>query len=115
MIKYEDIIKLSEEFNLLKNHYTNSITLSMPIINHNVPDVFDFKCNNGIYDLNSYLSGINENNVLVYSLILGTNGDCYEFCRLKFMEFELVYKKYKQKLKIEAMNGDFTDVNDRTV
>lgn len=25
------------------------------------------------------------------------------------MEFELVYKKYKQKLKIEAMNGDFTD------
>ena len=115
MIKYEDIIKLAEEYNLIKNHYTNSITLSMPIINHNVPDVFDFKCNNGIYDLNSYLSGINENNVLVYSLILGTNGDCYEFCRLKFMEFELVYKKYKQKLKIEAMNGDFTDVNDRTV
>ena len=115
MIKYEDIIKLAEEYNLIKNHYTNSITLSKPIINHNVPDVFDFKCNNGIYDLNSYLSGINENNVLVYSLILGTNGDCYEFCRLKFMEFELVYKKYKQKLKIEAMNGDFTDVNDRTV
>lgn len=115
MIKYEDIIKLAEEYNLIKNHYTNSITLSMPIINHNVPDVFDFKCNNGIYDLNSYLSGINENNVLVYSLILGTNGDCYEFCRLKFMEFELVYKKYKQKLRIEAMNGDFTDVNDRTV
>ena len=115
MIKYEDIIKLAEEYNLIKNHYTNSITLSMPIINHNVPDVFDFKCNNGIYDLNSYLFGINENNVLVYSLILGTNGDCYEFCRLKFMEFELVYKKYKQKLRIEAMNGDFTDVNDRTV
>lgn len=109
MIKYEDIIKLAEEYNLIKNHYTNSITLSMPIINHNVPDVFDFKCNNGIYDLNSYLSGINENNVLVYSLILGTKGDCYEFCRLKFMEFELVYKKYKQKLRIEAMNGDFTD------
>ena len=52
MIKYEDIIKLAEEYNLIKNHYTNSITLSMPIINHNVPDVFDFKCNNGIYDLN---------------------------------------------------------------
>ena len=69
MIEYEDIIKLSEEFNLLKNQYTNSITLSMPIINHNVPDVFDFKCNNGIYDLNSYLSGINENNVLVYKTV----------------------------------------------
>ena len=69
MIEYEDIIKLSEEFNLLKNHYTNSITLSMPIINHNVPDVFDFKCNNGTYDLNSYLSGINENNVLVYKTV----------------------------------------------
>lgn len=52
MIKPEDIIKLAEEFNLLKNQYTNSITLSMPIINHNVQDVFDFKCNNGIYDLN---------------------------------------------------------------
>lgn len=109
MIEYEDIIKLSEEFNLLKNHYTNSITLSMPIINHNVPDVFDFKCNNGIYDLNSYLSGINENNILVYSLILGTNDDCYEFCRMKFREFELVYKKYKKKLRIEALNGDFTN------
>ena len=69
MIKPDDIIKLAEEFNLLKKQYTNSITLSMPIINHNVPDVFDFKCNNGIYDLNSYLSGINENNVLVYKTV----------------------------------------------
>ena len=69
MIKYEDIIKLSEEFNLLKNQYTNSITLSMPIINHNVPDVFDFRRTNGTYDLNSYLSGINENNVLVYKTV----------------------------------------------
>ena len=69
MIEYEDIIKLAEEYNLIKNHYTNSITLSKPIINHNVPDVFDFKCNNGIYDLNSYLSGINENNVLVYKTV----------------------------------------------
>ena len=34
---------------------------------------------------------------------------------MKFREFELNYKKYKQKLRIEAMNGDFTDVNDRTV
>lgn len=109
MIEYEDIIKLSEEFNLLKNHYINSITLSMPIINHNVPDVFDFRRTNGTYDLNYYLSGINENNVLVYSLILGTNDDCYEFCRMKFREFELVYKKYKQKLRIEALNGDFTN------
>lgn len=114
MIKPEDIIKLAEEFNLIKNQFTNSITLSMPIINHNVPDVFDFRCNNGTYDLNSYLSGINENNVLVYNLIFGTNGDCYEFCRLKFMEFELAYKKYKQKLKIESMNGDFTDDNEGT-
>ena len=114
MIKYEDIIKLAEEFNLFKNQYTNSITLSMPIINHNVPDVFDFRCTDGTYDLNSYLSGIYKNG-LVYNLIFGTNGDCYEFCRLKFMEFELVYKKYKQELKIKELNGDFTDDDEGTV
>ena len=51
LIKPDDIIKLAEEFNLLKNKYTNSITLSMPIINHNVPDVFDFRRTNGTYDL----------------------------------------------------------------
>ena len=68
MIKYEDIIKLAEEFNLLKNQYTNSVTLSMPIINHNVPDVFDFRCTDGTYDLNSYLTGIDKNG-LVYTLI----------------------------------------------
>lgn len=114
MIKYDDIIKLAEEFNLFKNQYTNSITLSMPIINHNVPDVFDFRCTDGTYDLNSYISGIDKNG-LVYTLIFGTNGDCYEFCRLKFMEFELVYKKYKQDLKIEELNGDFTDDDEGTV
>lgn len=70
MIKPDDIIKLVEEFNLLKNQYTNSITLSMPIINHNVPDVFDFRCTNGTYDLNSYLTGIDKNG-LVYNLIFG--------------------------------------------
>lgn len=115
MIKYEDIIKLAEEFNLLKNQYTNSITLSMPIINHNVPDVFDFRCTNGTYDLNSYLTDIDKNKGLVYNLIFGTNGDCYEFCRLKFREFELVYKKYKQELKIRELNGDFTDDDEGTV
>lgn len=114
MIKYEDIIKLADEFNLFKNKYTNSITLSMPIINHNVPDVFDFRLKDGIYDLNSYLSGIDSNG-LVYHLIFGTNGDCYEFCRLKFSEFELVYKKYKQELKIKELNGDFTDDAEETV
>lgn len=114
MIKYEDIIKLADEFNLLKNKYTNSITLSMPIINHNVPDVFEFRLKDGIYDLNSYLSGIDSNG-LVYHLIFGTNGDCYEFCRLKFREFELVYKKYKQELKIKELNGDFTDDDEGTV
>lgn len=31
------------------------------------------------------------------------------------MEFELVYKKYKQKLRIEAMNVDFTDDYEGTV
>lgn len=114
MIKYEDIIKLAEEFNLFKHQYTNSIILTMPIINHNVPDVFDFRCNNGIYDLNSYLSDIDDDG-LVYSMIFGTNGDCYEFCRLKFMEFELVYKKYKQELKIKELNGDFTNDDEGTV
>ena len=85
MTKPDDIIKLAEEFNLLKKQYTNAITLSMPIMNHNVPYVFDFMCNNGTYDLNSYLTGIDKNG-LVYTLIFGTNGDCYEFCRMKFME-----------------------------
>ena len=91
MIKYEDIIKLAEEFNLFKHQYTNSIilTMPMPIINNNVPDVFDFRCNNGTYDLNSYLSDIDDDG-LVYSMIFGTNGDCYEFCRLKFSEFEIL-------------------------
>ena len=114
MIKYEDIIKLAEEFNLYKNQYTNSITLSMPIINHNVPDVFDFRRNNETYDLHTYLSGIDKNG-LVYTMLFGTNGDCYEFCRMKFMEFELVYKKYKQELKIRELNGDFTDDDEETV
>jgi hypothetical protein len=114
LIKPDDIIKLAEEFNLLKNQYTNSITLSMPIINHNVPDVFDFRCTNGTYDLNSYLTGIDKKG-LVYTLIFGTNGDCYEFCRIKFMEFELEYKKYKQELKIRELNVDFTDDYERTV
>lgn len=114
MIKPDDIIKLAEEFNLLKNQYTNSITLSMPIINHNVQDVFDFSCTNGIYDLNYYLTGIDKNG-LVYTLIFGTNGDCYEFCRIKFMEFELAYKKYKQELKIRELNVDFTDDYEGTV
>lgn len=109
MIKYDDIIKLAEEFKLLKNQYTNSITLSMPIINHNVPDIFDFRCTDGTYELNSYLTDIDKDNGLVYTSIFGTNVDCYEFCRLKFMEFELVYKKYKQELKIAELNGDFTD------
>ena len=108
MIKIEDIIKLADEFNLSRNHYTNSVTLSMPIINHNVPDVFDFRCTNGTYDLNSYLTGIDQNG-LVYTLIFGTNGDCYEFCRLKFMEFDLAYKKYKQELKIKELKEDFND------
>lgn len=114
MIKYDDIIKLAEEFKLLKNQYTNSITLSMPIINHNVPDVFDFRCTNGTYDLNSYLTGIDQNG-LVYTFIFGTNGDCYDFCRLKFMEFDLAYKKYKQELKIKELNGDFTDDDEGTI
>ena len=108
MIKPDDIIKLAEEFNLLKTKYTNSITLSMPIINHNVPDVFEFRCTNGTYDLNSYLTCIDKNG-LVYTLIFGTDCDCYEFCSLKFMEFELAYKKYKQELKIDELNGDFTN------
>ena len=114
MIKPDDIIKLAEEFNLLKNQYTNSITLSMPIINHNVQDVFDFRCTNGTYDLNSYLTCIDKSG-LVYTLIFGTNGDCYEFCRIKFMEFELAYKKYKQELKIRELNVDFTDDYEGTV
>lgn len=88
--------------------------MPMPIINNNVPDVFDFRCNNGTYDLNSYLSDIDDDG-LVYSMIFGTNGDCYEFCRLKFMEFELVYKKYKQELKIKELNGDFTNDDEGTV
>ena len=114
MIKRENILKLADEFNLLRNTYTNSITLSMPIINHNVPDVFDFRYTNGTYDLNSYLTGIDQNG-LVYTLIFGTNSDCYEFCRLKFMEFDLAYKKYKQELKIEELNGDFTNDEEGTV
>jgi hypothetical protein len=115
LIKIEDIIKLADEFNLSRNHYTNSVTLSMPIINHNVPDVFDFRCNNGTYDLNSYLTNIDKDKGLVYTLIFGTNGDCYEFCRLKFMEFDLVYKKYKQELRIEELNGDFKDDDEGTI
>lgn len=112
MIEVKDIIKLADEFNLSRSNYTNSITLSMPIINHNTPDVFDFRLyDNGTYDLNSYLSGIDKDKGLVYTLIFGTKGDCYEFCRLKFSEFELEYKKYKQELKIAELNGDFTDVN----
>ena len=114
MIKPDDIIKLAEEFNLLKTQYTNSITLSMPIINHNMPDVFEFKCTNGTYDLNSYLTSIDKNG-LVYTLIFGTDCDCYEFCRLKFMEFELAYKKYKQELKIRELNMDFTDDKKGTI
>ena len=86
----------------------------MPIINHNVPDVFDFRYTNGTYDLNSYLTCIDKNG-LVYTLIFGTNGDCYEFCRMKFMEFELAYKKYKEELRINELNGDFTDDNEGTV
>lgn len=109
MIEVKDIIKLADEFNLFKNQYTNSITLSMPIINHNIPDVFDFRYDNGTYDLKSYISGIDKNKGLVYTLIFGTKGDCYEFCRLKFREFELEYKKYKQELKIDELNGDFTN------
>ncbi len=116
MIEVKDIIKLADEFNLSRSNYTNSITLSMPIINHNTPDVFDFRCfNDGTYDLNSYITGIDNNKGLVYTLIFGTNDDCYEFCRLKFMEFELVYKKYKQELKIAKLNGDFTDDKEGTV
>lgn len=107
MIKRENILKLSDEFNLLRNTYTNSITLSMPIINHNMPDVFDFRYTNGTYDLNSYISGIDKNKGLVYTLIFGTKGDCYEFCRLKFREFELEYKRYKQDLKIDELSKDF--------
>lgn len=111
MIEVSDIIKLSKEFNLYRNHYTNSITLSMPIIKHNTPDVFEFRydVDKGTYDLHTFLSGIDKEQGLVYTMLFGTKGDCYEFCRLKFMEFELVYKKYKQELKLEEMKEDFKD------
>lgn len=114
MICRLDIDKLAKEFDLSTWSFTNNIILQSKKkfqygTNNRCPEIFEFRQKNGTWDIWRYISGINEDNCLVYHVIFGMADNSYEFCRQKFIEFELEYKKYKQKLKLEELNRDFTD------
>ena len=120
MICRLDIDKLAKEFDLTVWSYTDTIFLQSKKryqygTNNGSPDIYEFRQKNGTWDIWRYISGINEGNSLVYHVIFGMSDNSYEFCRQKFIEFELEYKKYKQELKIKELNGDFTDDDEGTV